>query len=292
MSDTSYEIKQRIGTLSSHSKGWKKEINLISWNGHEPKYDIRDWDDEHSKMGKGVTLSKSELKELYSTLKEMFEGEKVERQVQPENIGFEINSLQQKAPMFVEEIKNILLFMDEQGCPLELQRAILMGISTEEADESLQSEMESLSGIYSVYYQDLVRFISDLNENELTICLSLIKDPTSNSIPESSVTEDEIYYCKGKDARASGRFTSDGFVVHKGSICNLVESATAGWIKKIRSELKEKRILVQSDQVFVLTEDCTFKSPSAAAGVVLARRANGWTEWKNENGLTLDQLKR
>jgi hypothetical protein len=62
--DIKFEIIETIGVLSESAKGWKKELNLISWNGNEPKYDIRDWSPEHDKMGKGVTLSKDELKIL------------------------------------------------------------------------------------------------------------------------------------------------------------------------------------------------------------------------------------
>ena len=55
--DISYEIKETIAVLSISAKGWQKELNLISWNGAAPKYDIREWAPEHEKMGKGVTLS-------------------------------------------------------------------------------------------------------------------------------------------------------------------------------------------------------------------------------------------
>lgn len=71
MSDIKYEIKETIGTLSESSKGWKKELNLISWNDKDPKYDLRDWDSEHKKMGKGVTLSVEELKKLKYVLNEI-----------------------------------------------------------------------------------------------------------------------------------------------------------------------------------------------------------------------------
>lgn len=71
MSDIKFEIKTTIGTLSEGSKGWKKELNLISWNDKEPKFDIREWDPNHEKMGKGVTLSKDELKKLRDMLNEM-----------------------------------------------------------------------------------------------------------------------------------------------------------------------------------------------------------------------------
>ncbi len=67
MAEIKYEIKKTIGVLSESSKGWKKELNLVSWNDREAKFDIREWDPEHQKMGKGITLSKEEilaLKEL------------------------------------------------------------------------------------------------------------------------------------------------------------------------------------------------------------------------------------
>lgn len=64
MAGIKYEIVEHIGVLSENAKGWNKELNLISWNEREPKYDIRDWDDNHEKMGKGVTLTKDEIGEL------------------------------------------------------------------------------------------------------------------------------------------------------------------------------------------------------------------------------------
>ncbi|MFL0252925.1 YdbC family protein [Clostridium neuense] len=66
-----YAIKQNIGTLSESLKGWKKELDLIYWNDKEPKYDLRDWDSEHKKMGKGITLTAEELKKLKDVLNEM-----------------------------------------------------------------------------------------------------------------------------------------------------------------------------------------------------------------------------
>lgn len=64
MADIKFEIKETIGILSSNAKGWQKELNLVSWNDAEPKYDIREWSPEHDKMGKGVTLSKDEFEKL------------------------------------------------------------------------------------------------------------------------------------------------------------------------------------------------------------------------------------
>lgn len=71
MADLKFEIKEILGVLSEGAKGWKKELNLISWNDREPKYDIREWDEAHAKMGKGITLSKEELKLLRDLLNQM-----------------------------------------------------------------------------------------------------------------------------------------------------------------------------------------------------------------------------
>jgi len=71
MAEIKYEIVKKIGVLSKSVSGWAKELNLISWNDRDAKYDIRDWSADGEKMGKGVTLSKEELlalKELLNTI--------------------------------------------------------------------------------------------------------------------------------------------------------------------------------------------------------------------------------
>ncbi|MDE7422410.1 MAG: hypothetical protein K2N51_01725 [Lachnospiraceae bacterium] len=73
MADIKYDILEELGVLSESAKGWKKELNLISWNGSASKYDIRDWAPEREKMGKGITLSKDEIKELYKILGKIIE---------------------------------------------------------------------------------------------------------------------------------------------------------------------------------------------------------------------------
>lgn len=73
MADIKYDIVKEIGVLSENAKGWKKELNLISWNSGEPKYDIRDWAPEHEKMGKGTTMTKDEIKKLKEILQSIEE---------------------------------------------------------------------------------------------------------------------------------------------------------------------------------------------------------------------------
>ncbi len=69
MPEFNSQIISNIGSLSESQKGWKKELNLISWNDKEAKYDIREWSPDGSKMGKGVTLSKEEMIALKELLK-------------------------------------------------------------------------------------------------------------------------------------------------------------------------------------------------------------------------------
>jgi hypothetical protein len=64
MADIIYSVEKTIGVLSEEKSGWRKEINLVSWNGRPSKIDIRDWAPEHEKMGKGVTLTKEEAVKL------------------------------------------------------------------------------------------------------------------------------------------------------------------------------------------------------------------------------------
>ena len=71
MAEIKFEIKENIGVISESTKGWSKELNLVSWNDKEPKYDLREWDPAHEKMGKGITLSVEELKKLKYILNEV-----------------------------------------------------------------------------------------------------------------------------------------------------------------------------------------------------------------------------
>lgn len=71
MADIKFEITKSMGVLSEGSKGWQKEINLVSWNNRAPKVDIRDWGPEHGKMGKGITLNKNELINLKELLQDI-----------------------------------------------------------------------------------------------------------------------------------------------------------------------------------------------------------------------------
>ena len=71
MPDIKYEITEHLAVLSTSSHGWSKELNLVSWNDRPAKYDLREWAPDHSRMGKGITLSDEEAKMLREALNEI-----------------------------------------------------------------------------------------------------------------------------------------------------------------------------------------------------------------------------
>ena len=73
MAEITYNITDELAVLSS-AGAWALELNLVSWNNHSPKLDLRKWTDTHEKMGKGVTLTDVEARALRDALNEYFGG--------------------------------------------------------------------------------------------------------------------------------------------------------------------------------------------------------------------------
>ena len=72
--DFSFEIMEKLGILSEAKTGWTMEVNLVSWGGRPPKFDIRSWSPDHQKMGKGVTLTNEEMTALRALLASLTPG--------------------------------------------------------------------------------------------------------------------------------------------------------------------------------------------------------------------------
>lgn len=72
MAELKYEIIENLGVLSENDKGWRKELNLVSWNERPAKYDLRDWNPDHTRMTKGITFTEDEAKVLAEILKDEF----------------------------------------------------------------------------------------------------------------------------------------------------------------------------------------------------------------------------
>lgn len=71
MAEFTYEVTERIAVLSTNARGWERQLNMVSWNGNPPKYDIRDWSPDGSRMTKGISLTEDELKTLKDILNDM-----------------------------------------------------------------------------------------------------------------------------------------------------------------------------------------------------------------------------
>ena len=71
MAEFKYEITERIAVLSTNASGWERQLNMVSWNGKDPKYDIRDWSPDGSKMSKGISMTRDELVILKDILNEL-----------------------------------------------------------------------------------------------------------------------------------------------------------------------------------------------------------------------------
>lgn len=111
---------------------------------------------------------------------------------------------------------------------------------------------------------------------------------------EAPEDEVELFYCKNPEASGVGEYTSEGFVVHKGSTARIVSGASIQGTsqERFREQLVTDGVLQQQGANYVFTRDYLFSSPSTAATAVLGRSANGWVMWKTEQGQTLDSAKR
>ena len=67
-----FEILEHIGVISEHGNGWRRECNIVAWNGGRPKVDIREWSEDHTKMSRGITLTDEESRRLFEALRRRF----------------------------------------------------------------------------------------------------------------------------------------------------------------------------------------------------------------------------
>lgn len=81
MAELKYEITKHIGVLSENSRGWTKELNMVSWNERDPKYDLREWNPDHTRMGKGITLTEEDVENL----RKLLNGEELEDDINEED---------------------------------------------------------------------------------------------------------------------------------------------------------------------------------------------------------------
>jgi hypothetical protein len=135
----------------------------------------------------------------------------------------------------------------------------------------------------------------EIHETAATL-LATLGQPIFEPLTNVSTTkgEKELFYCKGPGADGVGEYTTEGFVVLKGSRGRLenVASIQGKSHERYRDQLATEGIMVAKSGGYVFTRDHLFSSPSMAALAVMGRSANGWLEWKDASGKTLDELKR
>lgn len=68
MNEVTFEVVEHIGVISTSDNGWSKEVNFVSWNGADPKVDIRDWSSDHERMSRGITLTKEQATKMVECL--------------------------------------------------------------------------------------------------------------------------------------------------------------------------------------------------------------------------------
>lgn len=139
--------------------------------------------------------------------------------------------------------------------------------------------------------------LAELRDNFGTIqtLLSMLGFPILDPLPKKEDTSDEQMklYCQGNGAEATGEYTEDGLVVFEGSTARLETTPAAPEaIERKRQNLRTDGVLERKGDRLVFRENHAFNSPSAASGVVLGRSSNGWNEWTDEKGQTLDDLER
>jgi predicted GIY-YIG superfamily endonuclease len=121
-------------------------------------------------------------------------------------------------------------------------------------------------------------------------------DPVVKSITDDDIEneDDKIYYCKASGADGRGQYTSEGFVVLKGSIGRKqnVPSVIGTSIERTREKLLKSGVFRIEDDKVICQKNHLFGSPSMAAMSLMGRTVNGWKAWRDKNGRTLDELKR
>ena len=111
-----------------------------------------------------------------------------------------------------------------------------------------------------------------------------------NQVLENQVSEENLLYCKIKGLIATGKRSSNGFVVFSGSQAVLEHRASAKNIRIKREELITKGLLEAKDNCLVFTKDIEFGSPSTAGGIVRGGNTNGLTNWKDSSGISLKEI--
>ena len=81
-----FKLVEKLGVLDTHKSGWAREVNIVAWNGKPPKFDIRDWDPEHERMSRGITLHEREAIKLAKILVQRLQMDEPQAQAQTQQM--------------------------------------------------------------------------------------------------------------------------------------------------------------------------------------------------------------
>ena len=127
----------------------------------------------------------------------------------------------------------------------------------------------------------------------IKILLSTLGYPVFDKVSRETTTPKELFIINARNTHAEGNLVDDGFVVFSGSEASIDTTPSCNrYIVTLRNQLIESKILVPVEEKFIFQQDYIFNSPSTAGGAVIGRSINGWKEWKNASGITLNELKR
>lgn len=150
--------------------------------------------------------------------------------------------------------------------------------------EELKTFVEQITGVHFMYKQ-----VAKKQEKDATTKAGkAVQNETAPNAPKDT----NIFYCKSGLCYATGILLDDGFLVYKGSALrtDVRSSAKPAFIKQRKQFIEQNCHIVNGLPITI--NDCKFSSPSTAAAMFLGGNANGWTEWKNEEGKTLSKIYR
>lgn len=166
-------------------------------------------------------------------------------------------------------------------------------IAVEQAKESNRFETENLTAPSKPFVTESME--ADLLDSfdTIKILLSTLGFPVFDKIGKEQITSKELLFLNGRNIKAEGDLIDDGFVVFKGSQAKKETVPSCHeYLINLRQKLFQNEIIIEKNGNYEFVQDYVFNSPSTAGGVVLGRSTNGWTKWKNKEGITLDELKR